>query len=55
MGTGRDEGRVVLVYAGDEVGHDWPSTAENADNKGGSRAAFNASDDIIRWFGKWKL
>ncbi|KAK7926495.1 hypothetical protein PG985_003493 [Apiospora marii] len=54
-GTGKDEERVVLVYAGDEVGHDWPSTAENADNKGGARAAFNASDDIIRWFGKWKL
>lgn len=54
-GTGDDEGRVVLVYAGDDIGHDWPSTAENADNKGGPRAAFNASDDVIRWFGKWKL
>ncbi|KAK8009866.1 hypothetical protein PG990_008831 [Apiospora arundinis] len=50
----RDE-RVVLVYAGDEVGHDWPSTSENSDNKGGARAAFNASDEIIQWFGKWKL
>ncbi|KAK8060942.1 hypothetical protein PG996_010872 [Apiospora saccharicola] len=51
----KDEERVVLVYAGDDVGHDWPSTAENADNKGGPRAAFNASDDMLRWFGKWKL
>ncbi|KAK8119688.1 uncharacterized protein PG998_004314 [Apiospora kogelbergensis] len=50
----RDE-RVVLVYAGDEVQHDWPSTTVNSDNKGHSVAAFNASDDIIKWFGKWKL
>ncbi|KAK8081192.1 Alpha/Beta hydrolase protein [Apiospora hydei] len=47
--------RVVLVYAGDDIGHDWPSTAENADNKGGPRAAFNASDEMVDWFGKWRL
>ncbi|KAK8043219.1 hypothetical protein PG994_013702 [Apiospora phragmitis] len=50
----RDE-RVVLVYDGDEVAHDWPSTGENSDNNGHAHAAFNASDDIMKWFPKWKL
>ncbi|KAK7955634.1 Alpha/Beta hydrolase protein [Apiospora aurea] len=54
-GEEEEAARVVLVYAGDDIGHDWPSTAENADNKGGPRAAFNASDEIVDWFGKWRL
>ncbi|KAI1440371.1 carbohydrate esterase family 1 protein [Annulohypoxylon stygium] len=43
-------GLVTLVYDGDNIGHDWPSTAKNEDNDGVRLAAFNASARIMEFF-----
>ncbi|KAI1413879.1 carbohydrate esterase family 1 protein [Hypoxylon sp. FL1857] len=43
-------GLVTLVYDGDNIGHDWPSTARNEDNDGERLAAFNASSRIMDFF-----
>ncbi|KAI1134772.1 carbohydrate esterase family 1 protein [Hypoxylon sp. FL0543] len=48
-------GLVTLVYDGDNIGHDWPSTAENDDNKGQRLAAFNASSRIMDFFRDHRL
>ncbi|KAI0134871.1 carbohydrate esterase family 1 protein [Daldinia grandis] len=47
-------GLVSLVYDGDNIGHDWPSTQTNADNEG-NVAAFNASTAIMEFFRSQKL
>ncbi|CAJ2512463.1 Uu.00g054780.m01.CDS01 [Anthostomella pinea] len=44
------DGLVTLVYDGDDIGHDWPSTTENSDNGGTGLAAFNASTMIMAFF-----
>ncbi|KAI5861525.1 carbohydrate esterase family 1 protein [Durotheca rogersii] len=49
-GEGADLGLVTLVYAGDDIGHDWPATVENSDNGGERIAAFNASAWIMDFF-----
>ncbi|KAI2605640.1 carbohydrate esterase family 1 protein [Hypoxylon sp. NC1633] len=49
------DGLVTLVYDGDNVGHDWPSTEENADNEGLRLAGFNASTQIMEFFRGRKL
>jgi poly(3-hydroxybutyrate) depolymerase len=43
-------GLVRFVYAGDEVGHDWPAAVWNKDNGDGVRAAFNATPWILGFF-----
>ncbi|KAI1373331.1 carbohydrate esterase family 1 protein [Hypoxylon crocopeplum] len=43
-------GLVTLLYDGDNIGHDWPSTKENEDNDGLRLAAFNASTWIMEFF-----
>ncbi|KAI1340350.1 carbohydrate esterase family 1 protein [Xylariaceae sp. FL0016] len=45
-------GLVTLVYDGDDIGHDWPSTLQNDDNerKGHGAAAFNSSSRIMEFF-----
>ncbi|KAI1765442.1 carbohydrate esterase family 1 protein [Hypoxylon sp. FL1150] len=48
-------GLVTLVYDGDNIAHDWPSTAWNADNEGVGLAAFNASAWIMEFFRGQKL
>lgn len=48
-------GLVNLIYDGDNIKHDWPSVLRNADNKGGPRAAFNASSWIVDFFGRHSL
>ncbi|OTB03822.1 carbohydrate esterase family 1 protein [Hypoxylon sp. CI-4A] len=49
------DGLVTLVYDGDDIGHDWPSTVENADNDGETLAAFNATALIVKFFGEHTL
>lgn len=41
---------VTLVYDGDNIGHDWPSTTSNDDNEGLRLAAFNASAKVMEFF-----
>ncbi|KAI2464271.1 carbohydrate esterase family 1 protein [Annulohypoxylon bovei var. microspora] len=48
-------GLVTLVYDGDNIGHDWPSTVKNDDNEGARLAAFNASARIMDFFRDHKL
>ncbi|KAI1383735.1 carbohydrate esterase family 1 protein [Hypoxylon trugodes] len=43
-------GLVTLVYDGNNIAHDWPSTVENGDNDGKVLAAFNASTRIMEFF-----
>lgn len=52
-----DDGTVIFVYAGDEVGHDWPYTDWNADNEahGTGPASFDASPLIVDFFRKHRL
>ncbi|KAL7629807.1 hypothetical protein AAE478_001330 [Parahypoxylon ruwenzoriense] len=49
------DGLVTLVYDGDNIGHDWPSTTRNGDNDGARLAAFNASERIMAFFRDHKL
>ena len=53
-GKGSQEGLVTLVYAGDKVGHDWPSKSRNEDNQGNT-ASFDASPMIMDFFRKYTL
>lgn len=55
MSYGGENGLVTLVYDGDDIGHVWPSKAENLDNKGVNLAAFNASRVIMDFFKGHKL
>ncbi|KAH9889623.1 carbohydrate esterase family 1 protein [Xylariomycetidae sp. FL2044] len=50
-------GLVRLVYDGDDIGHDWPSTIKNGDNSksGHGVASFNASSMIMEFFRGVKL
>ncbi|KAI0008066.1 carbohydrate esterase family 1 protein [Xylariaceae sp. FL0662B] len=50
-------GLVTLVYDGDNIGHDWPSTTVNSDNEreGHERAKFNASEWIMDFFREHSL
>ncbi|OTA63283.1 carbohydrate esterase family 1 protein [Hypoxylon sp. EC38] len=49
------EGLVTLIYDGDDIGHDWPSTTKNEDNDGERLAAFNASSRIMDFFRSHQL
>ncbi|KAI1862045.1 uncharacterized protein JN550_010510 [Neoarthrinium moseri] len=48
-------GLVTLVYDGGNIKHDWPSMLRNDDNKGGPKAAFNATSWIVDFFGAHRL
>ncbi|KAI0161480.1 Alpha/Beta hydrolase protein [Xylariaceae sp. FL1272] len=56
-GTGRRHGLVSLVYDGNHVRHDWPSTNVNADQieNGSGPATFNASSIIMDFFRRYTL
>jgi poly(3-hydroxybutyrate) depolymerase len=55
-GEGSDAGLVGLVFESD-IGHDWPSTAPNADNEvnGHHVASFNATPIILNFFARHPL
>jgi poly(3-hydroxybutyrate) depolymerase len=55
MSSSWGNGLVNLVYDGDNIKHEWPSMLPNADNKGRTMAAFNASGWIMDFFGKYSL
>jgi poly(3-hydroxybutyrate) depolymerase len=49
------DGLVKLVYDGDNIPHDWPSTFYNSDNKGDHLTAFNATTMIMEFFNDHSL
>ncbi|KAH8901712.1 alpha/beta-hydrolase [Thozetella sp. PMI_491] len=46
---------VKLVYDGDNIPHDWPSTVQNNDNGGANLAAFDATSWIVGFFNSQSL
>ncbi len=54
-GTGAQLGLVTHVFDGAHIGHSWPATIPNCDNKenGDGPASFNASSIILEFFRQW--
>lgn len=55
FGEGAKQGLVTHVFDGSSIGHSWPATIWNDDNKhnGDGPASFNASSVIIDFFETW--
>lgn len=57
FGEGASLGMVTHILVGEDIGHDWPATVDNADNliKGHRRASFNASTVIMNFFASHRV